>query len=394
LSDSSPAPAGPQPSDLGADLSAAWDAQAAPDPASPAAGKASASTSSSGDAATAKADESGTRARDETGRFAKTNGTATTAPVSDKPEAKPAAKPDAKAAPDAKAEVADPKGEAKPAEFKVPDKWPADVRAKLEALHTKSPEDAKFVLDQFNLVRTQQGLIEQAKAKLGPLHKIMGDVEGLLATGRQQRALNGIDDPTYVRNLIAAGEYLEKSPAEGLRYLAQRYGIDLQKLANGEGQKPEIPEHVQQIMQENAQIKQFLAKQQQDAAHGQFRAAVSWIDQFASQKAPDGNPVYPHFDEVLPEIIVNVQYQKERGEQVDVKAAYERAVRMNDSVWLKIQGARSEAERKSANEKRLREIEEAKRAGFSVSGSGGATSDRPAESIRGELERLWDTTQR
>jgi hypothetical protein len=99
--------------------------------------------------------------------------------------------------------------------------------------------------------------------------------------------------------------------------------------------------------------------------------------------------VYPHFDDVLPEIIVNVQAQRQMGQQVDVHAAYERAVRMNDTVWLKVQGARSEAERKAAQEKQLKDIEEAKRAGFSVSGSGGATSERPADSLRGELERQW-----
>lgn len=376
----SSAPAGPQPSDLAADLAASWDAQesassqSAPSPsaASEAAPTAPSSSSSStaspaGPAAAADPTKPDARARDAAGKFVKQEG-----------QPAPAAKPtDGKPAP----------------EFKIPEKWPAEVKQRLEALHKASPEHAQFLLEQFNLVRSQQGLVEQQRQKFQPLAKTLESVEALLAPGRQQRALQNIDDATYIRNLVAAGEVLDKNPAEGLRWLAQRYGIDLQKLANPQASgEPETAPAIRQVMERQARIEQFLQSQVGHAQQERLQQASDWISRFASQADAQGQPLYPHFDDVLPEIIVNVQYQRDSGQPIDVKAAYDRAVRMNDTVWLKVEHARSEAARKAAAEKQAKDIEEAKRAGFSVSGSGGASSTQPAESIRGELERLWEST--
>jgi hypothetical protein len=153
---------------------------------------------------------------------------------------------------------------------------------------------------------------------------VLESVEQLLAPGRQQRALSGIDDAGYVRNLVAAGDFLDKNPREGLKYLAKQYGVDLQQLASG-GEEPQVPDHVRQLHEENAQIKaalqSFMGQQQQ--AH--LAQVANGIEQFAQMKDESGQARYPHFDELLPEIIVNVQAQKAMKQPVDVHAAYERA---------------------------------------------------------------------
>lgn len=396
MSDSSAAPAapaGPQPSDVASDLTAAWDAQESPDSGNAPASSGKSSSSSSSEAG-GKSDDSGTRARGEDGRFAKTNGTATTAPVGEKPDAKPAPRTDAKAEPGARDAKADDRGDAKPAEFKVPEKWPADVKARYESLAKVSPDHAKWMVEEFNKVQAQQGIVNQTRQKLAPIQKIAENVESLLAPGRVQRAAQGIGDADYIRGLVAAGEVLDKNPEQGIRFLAQKYGLDLQKLVNGEAQRAQVPEEVRQLQEENAQIKAFLATQVQATQRQQLGHAMGAIDAFANQKDAQGQPLYPHFDEVIHEVIANVQFQRENGQPINLKSAYDRAVRMNDSVWLKVQGARSETEKRSAEEKRLRDIEEARRAGFTPSGSGGVASEKPADSLRGELERLWENTHR
>jgi hypothetical protein len=365
--------AAPAPSDVGADLTAAFDAAepdsspapAPADSASPSTGKSSPSAPSS-PGATAGGDAGPARGAD--GKFTPRD-----------PNAAPAAPQDPKAPP---APVAP--------EFKVPEKWPADVRAKFEALHKVSPEHAQFALDQFNLARSQFAEVEKAKGSLASRAKILDSVESLLAPNRQQRALQGVDDAAYVRNLVAAGDYLDKNPADGLRYLAKQYGIDLQELAQGKTGGEELPPYVRQMQEELARTKQALQSFSGQQEQAQLQHASNWISQFASQKDASGQPKYPHFDECLSEIVVNVQYQRDSGQPIDVHAAYERAVRMNDTVWQRTQFAQAEASRKAAEEKQRRDAEEARSAGFSVSGSGGATSDKPAESIRGELERLLD----
>lgn len=285
---------------------------------------------------------------------------------------------------DAKAPV-DP-GAAPAPEFRIPEKWPPQVKERLAAIHAANPEHAQFVLEQYEHFRRESA---QAANRVSQTFKQFDD---LLAPGRQQRAMKNIDDTTYVRQLIAAGDYLDKNPVDGLRKLAQTYGIDLQQLANPEaGGEPEIPPYVRQTQAELQAIKQYIASQHQQAESHQLQQAASWIESFAAQRdASTGQPLYPHFDELLPEIVANVQMQRDMGQTVDVHVAYERAKRMNDNVWLKEQTARTKAERDQAEARRLREIEDAKRAGFSASGSGAATSEVIPDDIGALVSRNYD----
>jgi hypothetical protein len=348
--------AGEAPDDLGADLEAHWDAaEGATDTDTPDASGVDPSASAPGSAPSSSPEGSSAdagRVRGPDGKFIKA----------------PAVDPAAPAP-----------------EFRVPEKWPAQVKERLAAIHAVNPEHAQFVLDQYAHFRSE------AAQHVNRAQQTLQQFSDLLAPGRQQRALKNIDDATYVRNLIAAGDFLDKNPKEGLKYLAQTYGIDLTQLANPEaGGEPEIPPYVRQLQQENAQIKAFLATQVQGAAQQQERAASDWINQFASQVDTEGKPLYPHFDSVLDDIIVVVAAQKARGQQIDVKAAYDRAVRMNDSIWINDQRARSAAAEKAQAAQRVREIEEAKRAGFSVSGSGAATGEDIPDDLGDHLSRNYD----
>lgn len=351
--------------DLGAVLEANYDATVGAESAAPADAPApveGAQPSTPESAAAAAA-----RARDDKGRFAK--------------EAKEAAAKAAKAgAPAAAAPVV-----AAP-DFKIPDKWPQAVKERLQAIHAVNPEHAQYVLEQYNHFRqidaTREGQV-QAKLKA---------FDDLLAPGRQQRALQNIDDTTYVRNLIAAGDVLDKNPTEGLKWLAQRYGVDLQKLANPEagGQQPAVPPEVLAIKQENAQIKAYLQQQAQAQEQEGLRRASDWISQFAAQKDPQGQALYPHFDAVIHDIVFAVQNQLANGQQVDVKAAYDKAVRLNDAIWLREQEAARSRTAEAEKARKLREAEEARKAGFALSGSGAAPSSDVPDDLGTHLDRNYD----
>jgi hypothetical protein len=185
---------------------------------------------------------------------------------------------------------------------------------------------------------------------------------------------------------------LDKDPTKGIQWLAQRYGVDLQKLANPQagGQETVVPPEVRALQQENAQIKAFLQKQHQDAEQDGLRRASDWISQFAAQKDPQGQPVYPHFDAVIHDIVFAVQNQLARGEQVDVNAAYHKAVRLNDAIWLKEQEAARSKSAEADKAQKLRDIEDARKAGFAVSGSGAAPSTDVPDDLGAHLDRNYD----
>lgn len=361
-------PASDESDDLGADIGAAYDSlvgdsQDSPDASAPAA-PASAPISSASTPPPSEVAGADSRARGPDGKFVKGQAAAPAAPIATAPGTAPVAAPD----------------------FKIPEKWPAHVRAKLTEIHAANPGYAQFLLDEYGSMRAISAQHYQKS------QEHLKAYESLLAPGRQARALKGVDDSTYVRNLIAAGDFMDKNPIEGIKYLAKTYGVDQQiqfpdARAGGE---PEIPAYVQELRSETQQIKQFIQSQVQGVEQQQMQAASKWVNDFAEQRDANGQPLYPYFDRVLDELLVNVQYQRDHGQPIDVKAAYERAIRMNDSVWIDYQRAGSAAAEKAAAAQRLRDIEDAKRAGISVSGSGADTRGEVPDDIGKHLEGNYD----
>ena len=344
--------------DIGADLRASFDAAETAAPAEV-----------GGEPSPVETKE---RARDESGRFAKT-----AAEKAHDAEVGGAAEP----APEG---AAAPSGAGAPLE--IPKNWPAEVRADLERLAKTDPALAKRWIDQ---TRYFQGIAQTERQKAEPFMRLQSALEDVLAPTRQTRQMQGMDDAQYLRALAAADQFLAKNPAEGIKWLAQKYGLTPEQLvgqiedARANAPDPRMQELARRLEQQEAFIRQVTQGAQQQALSG----VVSQIEAFASAKGADGSPLHPYFDDCLSDIQFLVQAQRERGEPVNLEAAYAKAVRMNDTVWMRLQSQQAEkqaAERAAAAEK-------ARRAGFSVTGSGeGARSTDPADTLRGELERQFE----
>lgn len=338
------------------------------------------------------------KARDESGRFAPKE------PAKDaKPETKdakdtkaPPAKDD-KAAPDEKKEAPKADADTKSAEAKAADektakeraekaaklqphpRWKPEEKERFQKLAESDPDSAEFVLRR---EKESEKFITQASQAAS---KFKG-LEDILAPGRQARSLHGVDDATYMRSLVAASDFLAKEPQRGLRMLAEQYGIDLKELAEGKTTEAQESPVVRQLQTELHQLKQHIASQNQGAQQQRMHGALQTIEAFKNEKDEQGQARYPHFDAVVDDITTVVARQLEAGQPVNLKAAYEKAIRLNDSVWTKIQAANSETQRKQREEEEARRVADAKLAGFSVSGSGVA-GDSVAGSIRDELRR-------
>ena len=350
--------------DIGADLRAAFDSVETPAPAEagatpPPAEAAPESPAPEGETA-AQA-----RARDEAGRFAK-------AP-------KDAPKPEGEAAPAAPGAAP-----AAPA-IEIPKHWPADVRADLERLAKQDPVIAKRWLEQ---TRYLESVARTERERAAPFRQLSQALEDVLAPTRQQRQMAGMDDAAYLRALAAADQFLSRDPKAGIKWLAQKYGVTPEQLVEEvrAAQENAPPPAVQQLMGEVSQLKSYIHQMTRGAQEQALQGVVGTIEAFASEKGPDGQPLRPYFDDCIADVQLLVQQQRERGEPVNLQAAYDRAIRMNDAVWMRVQSQRAEkeaAERAAAAEK-------AKRAGFNVAGAGSASasaSEEPEDNLRAELER-------
>jgi len=358
--------AAPQPTepveDIGADLRASFDAAEVAAP--PEAGNAPPPTETKAD-----------RARDDAGRFAKT---AAEKAAADGAEAGGAASP----APGADAA---PPG-AGASQVEIPRNWPAETRADLERLAKTDPALARRWIEQ---TKYFSGIAQTERQRAEPFMRLQSALEDVLAPTRQARQMQGMDDAGYLRALAAADQYLSKNPAEGIKWLAQKYGLTPEQLV-GEIESAKAsapPPEFAHLTQEVNQLKQFIGQITQGAQQQALSGVVGQIEAFASAKGADGSPLHPYFDECLTDVQFLVQAQRERGEPVNLEAAYAKAVRMNDTVWMRLQS--QQAEKQSVE--RAAAADKARRAGFSVAGSGGgAGSEEPADNLRDELARQLD----
>lgn len=350
--------------DIGADIRAAFDSV---EPSPPAEAGATPPPAEGEPAPASPAPEGETaaqaRARDEAGRFAK-------AP-------KDAPKPEGEAAPAAPGAAP-----AAPA-IEIPKHWPADVRADLERLAKQDPVIAKRWLEQ---TRYLESVARTERERAAPFRQLSQALEDVLAPTRQQRQMAGMDDAAYLRALAAADQFLSRDPKAGIKWLAQKYGVTPEQLVEEvrTAQENAPPPAVQQLMGEVSQLKSYIHQMTRGAQEQALQGVVGTIEAFASEKGPDGQPLRPYFDDCIADVQLLVQQQRERGEPVNLQAAYDRAIRMNDAVWMRVQSQRAEkeaAERAAAAEK-------AKRAGFNVAGAGSASaSEEPEDNLRAELER-------
>lgn len=336
------------------------------------------------------------KSRDEAGRFASAKAPdqkpdAKVEAKADAKDAKPDAKPEAKVDPKAaEAKAADEKAAADKAErakgLQPHPRWKPEVQERFKKLAEASPEDAEFVLGREKEIEQLVTKATQAAKDAGAKFKGLDDI---LAPGRQARSMQGIDDATFMRSLVAASDFLAKSPRDGIKMLAEQYGIDLKEIADGKAADVQDSPVVRQLQTQVKQLTDFIASQNQGAQRNAVHGALQSIEAFKQEKDEQGQLRYPHFDEVVDDIAIVVARQKEAGQQPDLKAAYQVAIRLNDSVWTKTQAAKSEAERKQREEEEVRRVQEAKRAGFSASGSG-AIGDSVGGTIAEELRRQID----
>lgn len=277
-----------------------------------------------------------------------------------------------------------------PAPLNLPAHWPQSVKDRFEKLHKADPEAAKFMLEQ------QDYLVRQWSAnkdRIKPFEKLADSLDDVLRDGREARHMNGMDDAAYLRSLVSAEQVIAKNPVAGIKWLAQQYGIDLGNLGQEAEGQTDISMHpvVQQLKQELAELKGGLTATQQREQQQQFSQIASSIQSFAEEKNANGQPLRPYFDELLPDIQIVVQRQLANGQKPDLNTAYETAIRMNDAVWQRVQAAKTAAATKAAAEKRTKEALEAKRAGFSLSGSSDGASLEPPKSIDEAIARAMST---
>ena len=150
---------------------------------------------------------------------------------------------------------------------------------------------------------------------------------------------NGLDAATWINNLGTAHQTLVYgNPEQKLQMFAQLandYGVDLNGLTGGQGVSPQFSMIAQELSQIKNQWQQFQSMQEQQE-QAQLK---SEIDVFSKDK-----PYFEDVRETMAELLQN-------NMATDLQTAYDKAIRLRDDVWQKIQSEQIKSSQKEHQSK-------------------------------------------
>ena len=231
----------------------------------------------------------------------------------------------------------------------IPEHFSGPERAALAKLE---PADREAVLGR---VKAMEAAHTQRSQELAPWRQ----VKDTYAEYLQQIGLT--DEASVaqgVNNLVEVERALRTGTPEVKLDVLRRIAIDYGILAPGDpnGQQQAAPPQQQQ----QAQAQQYEAER-----------IVQDIEAFRAETNPDGKPKYPFFDMVRPDMARLAMADTALGETPTLTNLYERAIYGNEHVRAQMEAIKRQEWREEHNAAEAERVKQARRAGGSISGSGG-----------------------
>lgn len=203
--------------------------------------------------------------------------------------------------------------------IRVPPSLPAAVKAKFADLE---PD----VQQAFTKLEES---VQTAKAEWGKKGERLNRFDEILGPRVDRWRLSGLDEYSGIQALLAAQDFLEHNPVEGLAHIARSYGVDLRAMAGqaiqqrpaAEGQlaptaMPELQTYLQPLVQQVQTLQQQLQQSQQHSEHQKLTEAQATVQAFAA------DPANMYFENVRPVVAKLL----EAGLATDLQDAYHQAI--------------------------------------------------------------------
>jgi hypothetical protein len=234
------------------------------------------------------------------------------------------------------------------------------------------------------LVKRERDLVSGFQRQLGQYQAHYGKLEQSIEPHRSYLQEEGLDPSEIVGNLLAWHKYIAANPAQALQTLAKDFGVELGGQVQA-GQQSQTSQNdssaaIQKLIQSQDQLRAYIAKKERDQ---KIQALTQEVYNFRQAKDANGKPKYPYASEVENDIarLIPLIRQESPGASAAelLDAAYNKAVRLNDSVFQKLQASRGMG---SASK-----VERARKAGASLRG-------KPLRSPAPEISSLEDAVER
>ena len=198
--------------------------------------------------------------------------------------------------------------------------------------------------------------------------------------------MRGITPHAVTNQMLGYYQALQSDPAQAIQRLAKEHGVDLEKMVQ---EQPYIPPEVAAMQKQLEQMQAAQQQREQYAAQAEQHQALQRIETFAKATDASGQPLRPHFDQVIDQMTGLIQAFKYQHGSVpnddQLQTIYENACKLDEDISAQV-AAKAEAEeaaRKSAEAKKAKSA--AKRPQGKQTGHGGES-----KSLKDDLSAAWD----
>jgi hypothetical protein len=256
----------------------------------------------------------------------------------------------------------------KEADIPAPMNWKGSAKVNWQRLPR---EVRQAIIEDYSGHTKASSELDEYRSALGDRAQFLAAQYGSVGTG--------------LKSILAGADMANKNPAEFIRWLAQRTGLDLGSLVQGgmqsgqdqfaQGQSAQSYQP-SAVERELADLKQTLNGFLQQQHQTQTQTLKSQVDAFAS------DPSHPYFNDVRSDMAILVK----EGKAKNLDEAYDMAVWANPET----RKAMLENERKRSDQDDAKRVDAAKKAGGSLRGVPGG--QKPSDASSGET--LEDTLRR
>jgi hypothetical protein len=205
--------------------------------------------------------------------------------------------------------------------------------------------------------------------------------------------LAGVSRTQAVQRLLAAHQMLQQNPQQGIQWLAQQYGVDLNNTnpASYEEVDPQYAGLQQKIGSIESTVNGFLTERQQENLAKQQEkehAVYQQIEQFRSATDANGNPLHPHFDKVQAHMAALADKQPE----ADLDTLYDQAVYAHPETRTAMLTEREKAAKAEAEKVAKEKARKARNASTPKGGGGGKEAPK-GKTMRETMELAYEASQ-
>lgn len=209
--------------------------------------------------------------------------------------------------------------------IQTPVSWSAAAKA----------EFSKLPLAVQEAVAKREMEVSQGFKQYGEKVKAYEAIDKVLEPLRPALQQAGLSADQYIQRLRAAEQTLESNPVEGIKWLAQTYGVDLAQIASGQTQ--EVAPEIQTLRNEVLQLRQWRDHQEQARQQAVQTDTHSEIERF---KSDPKNEFFEQVRERMGRLI-------KAGEASTLSDAYEQACLLEPNVRQIMQARQADALQKS-----------------------------------------------